>query len=289
MALIKQSKQSLKHPLKQSGFTLVELIMVIIILGIVGAGVTSFVNYSTRIYMDTTAVTQMLSDSRFAMERITREIRNAVPNSLRVKSADTFDCLEFMPIKTASSYIVLSTFPEPASHTAQVFPATAPLVKDDNILVYPLTPKEVYSPVNVSGGKLYRLAKNAEPIADSPLLTLTFDKNVQFAEASPSKRFFAVSTPVSYCFINTSSSVNLYRYADYGIHDKQPAPNSMNMPSANGVLMAENITNNLADGKPIQLLSPTMVNNAMVVLTPEFEAMGTQFKYQQQVQVINVP
>ena len=68
------------------GFTLVEMVTVIIILGILVIGVSSFVILGTRIFVESTSVDQVLSQSRFAMERMTRELRNALPNSVRLSN-----------------------------------------------------------------------------------------------------------------------------------------------------------------------------------------------------------
>ena len=68
---------------KSSGFSLIELIVVIVILGVLAASITSFIRFGTQIYTETTARDQLVSSARFAIERLNREVRNALPNSLR--------------------------------------------------------------------------------------------------------------------------------------------------------------------------------------------------------------
>ncbi|AVV84022.1 MSHA biogenesis protein MshO [Shewanella putrefaciens] len=47
----------------------------------------------------------MLSQSRFVVERMTRELRSAVPNSVRVNTDSlTYQCIEFVPIQASTSY-----------------------------------------------------------------------------------------------------------------------------------------------------------------------------------------
>ena len=55
------------------GVTLVEMVTVILILGILVVGVSSFIIFGTRIFVESSSVDQVLSQSRFAVERMTRE------------------------------------------------------------------------------------------------------------------------------------------------------------------------------------------------------------------------
>ncbi|MCU7376323.1 type II secretion system protein [Paucibacter sp. O1-1] len=92
---------------KTAGFTLIEMVTVILILGIVIVGVSSFVIFGTRIFVESSAVDQVLSQSRFGIERMTRDIRRAVPNSIRVLTATdgSYQCIELLPISASTSYL----------------------------------------------------------------------------------------------------------------------------------------------------------------------------------------
>lgn len=278
------ARSNLKGTNRSGGFTLVEMVTVIIILGILAVGVTSFIVFGTRIFVDSTSVDQVLSQSRFALERMTRDIRNAAPNSVRVRrSTDQWQCLEFVPIETASNYLSMPVYPDAASNTGTAIEAPVAVNSNMLALVYPLVTSDVYANPEATVGKLFSLSAVSTA---ANITTFTFNRNVQFSEASPRQRLFLVSQPISYCFRKIGSSVNLYRYSGYGINNPtQPGPGDM----GTGVLMAEGITNDLATDAPITLEPSTLVNNAIVMLTPEFEAVGTAFRYQQQVQVVNVP
>ncbi|MCF1427247.1 MAG: type II secretion system GspH family protein [Shewanella sp.] len=275
----------LRLRIRQTGFTLVEMVVVIIILGVMAVGVTSFVILGTRIFLDSTSVDQVLSQSRFALERMTRDIRNAVPNSLRINSdGSNWQCLEFVPIKAVSSYLSMPVYPDAPDNTGEAIVASVAVNNSMMALIYPLVTADVYANPEASSGKLFALSSVSTPVDN--ITTYTFKRNVQFSESSPRQQLFLVSDPISYCFVAAGSSVNLYYYSGYGInHPTQLSPSSMGI----GVLMAQGITNDLASDPPIDIEPATLVNHAIVILTPEFEAVGHKFKYQQQVQVVNVP
>lgn len=277
MASYKNNK-SYKHHKSAQGFTLVEMVTVIIVLGVLVLGVSSFVVLGTRIFVESTSVDQVLSQSRFAMERMTRELRNAVPNSIRLTpdTVLTYQCVEFVPIQASASYVDLPISPAAANNTGTVFLPSQGLNVANQMLVYPLLPKHIYSatPAGTSG-RLFDV-----DAFDASTGGITFDNSIQFAEASPIKRYFMISGAVSYCF---QSGGELRRYANYGINANQLTPNS------SGVLMAENVVNDLATDKPILLTPSSLVNNAILQLRPKFEVVNQKFQYQHQVQVINVP
>jgi len=67
------------------GFTLVELVMVILLLGVMATFTSQFIGIGTQIYGDASRREQLMSDARFALERLNRELRDAVPGSVRIE------------------------------------------------------------------------------------------------------------------------------------------------------------------------------------------------------------
>ncbi|WP_108945330.1 PilW family protein [Shewanella halifaxensis] len=291
----KRSAKSLHrhYQRKNTGFTLVEMVTVVIILGVLVLGVSSFLIFGTRIFVDATSVDKVMGQSRFAIQRMTRDLRNAVPNSIRIANGirangNAWQCIEMMPIVASASYIDIPLAPAAKADTATVMPSTgtAPLVAGQSLLVYPLSPSDVYVATTNTEGKLFAIdAIGANTTND---LTVDFARPVRFATASPRQRYFAVKEAVSYCFeaITTEASI-LNRYSGYSFNNpsNQPSPDNM----GNGVLMAENIVNTIGLNSPITYTPGTLQNNAMVHLNPLFDVQGQSFQYHHQVQVINVP
>lgn len=87
---------------RQQGFTLVELIMVIVILGVIGAMVAVFMKSPIDAYLASASRAGLTDVADTAVRRIARDIRKALPNSIRT-SAD-MQCIEFIPTKTGGRY-----------------------------------------------------------------------------------------------------------------------------------------------------------------------------------------
>jgi len=69
---------------KYQGFTLIEMITVIVLLGIIAGILTPFISSALQAYVATKARANLVAKGRLAIERIVREVRHAIPNSLSV-------------------------------------------------------------------------------------------------------------------------------------------------------------------------------------------------------------
>lgn len=91
----------------QGGFTLIEIIMVIVILGVIGAVLSVFIKSPIDAYLDSARRAGLTDAADTTLRRITRDIRTALPNSLRQASggnAINNQCIEFIPTKTGGRY-----------------------------------------------------------------------------------------------------------------------------------------------------------------------------------------
>ncbi|SIR01865.1 MSHA biogenesis protein MshO [Shewanella morhuae] len=272
------------------GFTLVEMVTVILILGILVVGVSSFILFGTRIFVESSSVDQVLSQSRFAVERMTRELRSALPNSLRVNTDSlTYQCIEFVPIEASTTYLTMPIIPAAAASTGIVIlDNTASAIRVNQFAwIYPLVDADVYSSARQKRSQVKTIAIS-DPSFEHQV-TLTFTAPTRFAEGSPRQRIYFGTNPVSYCFekVAASNELQLQRYSSYNFSTIQPKPNMMGV----GVLMAQSVANSLTNNtdQPLTLTPSTLVNNAMVHLQPRFNVNGETFQYRHQVQVINVP
>lgn len=88
--------------IRQPGFTLIEMIMVIAITGILVAMVAIFIKPAIDAYFDQSRRAELTDIADTALRRMTRDLRLAVPNTVRV-SADTYS-VEFLLARTGGRY-----------------------------------------------------------------------------------------------------------------------------------------------------------------------------------------
>jgi MSHA biogenesis protein MshO len=79
------------------GFTLVEMIVVIVITGIIGGIVAIFLRAPVQGYVDSARRAEMTDIADTALRRISRDLRLALPNSVRVTTSGSSTFLEFIP------------------------------------------------------------------------------------------------------------------------------------------------------------------------------------------------
>ncbi|WP_283745524.1 prepilin-type N-terminal cleavage/methylation domain-containing protein [Sideroxydans sp. CL21] len=97
------------HLKSQCGFTLVEMIVVIVITGIIGGMVAMFIRAPVQGYVDSARRAEMTDIADTSLRRLGRDLRTAVPNSVRVPAPAGSTYVEFMPTKDGGRYRVSAT------------------------------------------------------------------------------------------------------------------------------------------------------------------------------------
>ena len=87
--------------LARRGFTLVELVMVIVITGIIAAVITVFLKPTIDSYFDTRRRATLTDSADTALRRLARDVRLAVPNSIRMPNST---CFELVPTMGGGRY-----------------------------------------------------------------------------------------------------------------------------------------------------------------------------------------
>jgi len=88
----------------QSGFTLIEAVIVIVITGVLAGVVAVFIGNPVRGYGDTVRRAELTDAADVALRRISRDVRLALPNSLRVTSDATNFYIEFIMTSAGGRY-----------------------------------------------------------------------------------------------------------------------------------------------------------------------------------------
>jgi len=281
--LVKQNIESRKT---NRGFTLMELILVIIILGIMSAGISGFITLSTQSYLNASNRDELIGNARFVVERLNRELRNAVPNSIRINTFAGKQCIEFTPIVASTTYTDIPVLPELASKSLSVIPFNGSdggeyqcaATCTDLVTVYPLNSEDIYDDyINNDKGKIF-LVNNVDKSVVPWQLNISNSKDISFDEDSPTQRLYIINEQVSYCAVNDF----IIRYKDDVSTGGQTFPDL----GAEKVYMA----GYLVDGQtPFNYQAATLQRNAVVQLHLQFNKEGENYVFDHEVHINNVP
>ena len=266
----------------QQGFTLVELVTVIVILGVLGTGISSFLRFGTQSYTNASDREALIGTARYLIERLNREVRNALPNSIRT-IGNNEQCLEFMPIDRSVIYIDIPVAPEPASNSVEVLMLDEPLsVNTRFVSVYALNSSDIF---NRASGVVEAFSSVTNANDKAAISTISFASNILFNAESPTNRLYFINNPVSYCLENSM----IYRYQDY--NDGDYAANGQPGASATRVLMAEFVENFSTPGTPapFQTFPATLQRNGIALTRFIFARNDEEIVFSNEIQVPNVP
>jgi len=268
------------------GFTLVEMIVVIAITGILAGAVAVFIRRPVEGYVDAARRAELTDIADTALRRITRDLRTALPNSVRTTIVGNVRYIEYLQTSGGGRYRseLMSDPSDPnypgnilnfiaADASFDVIGTMPSLAAGNSIVIYNLSPTG--SIANAYGGD------NRGAYSSNTATTVTLSVAKLFPYQSPGKRFQVVEHAVTYaCDPLPAGAGVLRRYWNYGIVDPQQTP-----PGGSNALLARNITGcsftYTADG-------PT-ARTGVLALDLQVEQAGEKVRLFQQVHVNNVP
>lgn len=203
-----------------AGFSMVEMVVVIAVMGILGGMSTIFIPRVMQGYANSETYFQLVDISDNALRRIKRDIRNAVPNSVRI-SADG-RIIEFLPIVHGGRYrngpnALGGGNPLDFGASNDSFDVLGPAVPQvssgDGLVIYNMG----IPGADVYNGDDYR----ALSTTGANLSELGFTGTAPFPYPSPGRRFYIVNTATLY--VCDAATNRLLMYTGYPVVANLPA------------------------------------------------------------------
>lgn len=274
----------------QRGFTLVELILVIVLIGILGATVAVFIENPVRAYFDTLRRARLTDAADTVTRRMARELAEALPNSVRVTTSGGTVFLEFIPVRDLGRYRTMASESlEPSGTDPLDF--SSGLDDSFQLLGAPVTVPSAAQMVvfNLGSGSLDAYGGSnrrtvTTPAGSATALSFTATGTALPAD-SPDHRVYLVNTAVTYaCTPGADGSGTLKRYADYAIQATQPTDITQQpLAGATSTLMVDSV--NACNFE----LGNTLTTLDQVVLRLQLSASGESATLLNQVQLPNSP
>ncbi len=287
--------------LRQRGVTMVEMIVVIVITGIIGGAIALFIRLPVKSYTDSVARAAATDMVDGALRRMSRDLRLALPNSVRLANSTTPDVryIEFLQTTAGLRYLadddVGPGVPgNPLSWTDSTkkrfdvvggLPSGrhAPAV-GNYVVVYNLgegqEPGNAYN-CDVACNRATIDALVGSTSIDLDLNPFPGQEAAGTALRSPGKRFHVVTSPVTYaCNLGTGK---LTRHWDYPITASQATPPA----GGKSALVAENVK-----GCAFEYANLSSQRSGLVGLTLEVGIAGdsaARLLLEHQVHVDNTP
>jgi MSHA biogenesis protein MshO len=248
--------------MKRRGFTLIELIVVVVLLAIVGAVAGLFIRPAIDAYISTQRRAELSDLADTALRRLGRDLRLALPNSVRTTACGAGTCLELLLTRTGGRYRAANDDNSPAATTEDALTFTAPDTQFDTLgsmvaatpsqAIVPNADRVVVHNLGIAGANAYAgdntslissvTSPSGSGIPNEDRIVIAAK---QFPLESPGHRFQVISGPVTFECVPGPADASgngtgfLRRWSGYAIAAAQPtaAPGG-----AVNVVLAEFVT-----------------------------------------------
>lgn len=259
----------------ERGVTLIELVVAIVLVGIIVAAVSFFLN-PIRQSTDLALRAELTDIADNAMQRIGRDVKLALPNSVRVTVSGGSVFLEFLSLREAGRYradsdsiaggvacdqddasisiaendqLSFDLAPPPASPGDRCFKSIGKLANPASVTTSDylvlnnfgtgFAGQNAYEAGAANRARIDALVDTSEPGRDRiHFMRTNFSRPLH---DSPGKRFFIISGPVSYACNPTAGTIT--RYWNYGTppFNEPLSAQPTSFSSGNAALIAEHV------------------------------------------------
>ncbi len=200
-----------------SGFTIIELVIVITITGILTVVIVPLLSRPFSIFQDMQIRASLVDRAQMALATMSREIRQSVPNSVRVSG----NALELMPVTFAGRYVVSDNVANIDTLTARQADAgfsimgKIPSLTGQRLIVNPTSTVLLYAATANSINRMVTPSTTTITVTSNGVQDrISLNPAFRFDPAgngSPARRIFASSGPVSF----VCAAGKLSRYERY--------------------------------------------------------------------------
>ena len=263
----------------QQAFTLVEMVIVIAATGVMAAAVALLLRWPFQAPLDAAPGAEMTATADGALRRMGRDLRVALPNSVRIAAAGGATCVEMLPTITGGRYRaaldntgagdILDFNVADASFDMLGPLPTLPgqtIAPGQRVAIYNLGATSVGSDAyngtntNVIAGTAAGALPNENKIISAPAPQ-------RFPLASPGNRFQVIAGPVSY--VCDLAAGTLTRVSGYGIAAAQACP-----PGGTAAPLVNNVTGCDIQYTPLGATARNAIVSMTLALTQSNETVS---------------
>ena len=190
----------------ERGFTLVELIVTMVILGVLSAMTSKFVADGMTFYVEANTVRRVNADLNFLTLKLRKLYENSVPNSLKISYDRTR--ITFVPVSAAFGFFYV-----PKDETGGFDQNERVLYAVKSPFFSIATSYPPYLAFSSSDGDVYYKVTKLEDLDSSNLYKFTLENAGSFAPLSETRRMYLVDPAKRYasvCFDGKTETVRLY-------------------------------------------------------------------------------
>jgi MSHA biogenesis protein MshO len=279
------------------GFTLIELVVTMSVSTIVVAFAAMFVSVPVQGFMDQSRRVRLVDAADSAVQRMKRDVRRALPNSVRVTTSGSTVALELLGTLDGARYRQ-----QPPGGPAAMLDFTAAddsfnVIGDFAQISKPFSSTTSYLSVynvGVPGADAYELTNVITPagtqidIVDAALPgedRVTLSPSFRFAWGSPENRVFLVEGPVSY--LCDTAAQTLSRYTGYSIaaaHNSRDSAAELLAAGASADVVADRV-----GACSFTYTSGTAERSAVLTIELQITESGETVDLLVQTHVVNAP